>query len=66
MSETCCRTCGRPVSSPHRVYNTYGKVVEGCVDSDHTGHLVSPSESSSWHNRKAAKEIRKRLDAYRK
>lgn len=54
-----CRTCGRSVWSPWRVYNDHGRVVEGCVSMDHDGRLVTPSESARWHNRKEAKAIRR-------
>lgn len=53
-----CPTCVRPASDPYRSYDSRGKVVSGCVDDFHTGHLVTPSESSMWHNSKAAKKLR--------
>jgi len=59
-----CNTCGRQAWSPYRVYDERGKVLQGCVDEFHSGHLVTPSESSHWHNRKEAKKIR-HLDAQR-
>ena len=64
-----CNGCGRDSGSPYRVYDAYGKVINGCVDAFHTGHLVTPSESSFWHNRPAAKKIRadmkKFIDAHK-
>ena len=57
-NQETCNTCGRSKSSPFRVYDSHGKCIEGCVDAIHTGHLVSPSESSFWHNRPEAKRIR--------
>ncbi len=56
-----CNTCGKTAGAPYRVYDVRGKVVQGCVDDFHTGHLVTPSESSFWHNRPAAKKIRAAL-----
>jgi len=58
---TRCHTCNNPASAPYRAYDNRGKVVEGCVDKFHTGRLVTPSESSFWHTRKAAFKIRKEL-----
>jgi len=54
-----CNTCTRGAASPFRVYDERGRVVEGCVDDFHTGHLVTPSESARWHNRSEAKAIRR-------
>lgn len=56
-----CNTCCRPDSDPFRVFDERGKVINGCVDAVHTGRLVAPSESSRWHNRPEAKQIRKSL-----
>ena len=56
-----CNTCGRPADSPWRVYDQQGKVIHGCVDDFHTGHLIEVSESSRWHNRPEAKKIRKAM-----
>lgn len=53
-----CNTCGRAAGSPYRIFDARGKVIAGCVDDFHTGHLVTPSESSFWHNRPEAKKIR--------
>ena len=52
-----CNTCTRPVASPFRRFDSNGKVIEGCVDAAHTGHIYG--ESLRWHMRPAAKEIRK-------
>lgn len=54
-----CTTCTRPVDAPYRVYDRSGKVVAGCIDGCHTGHLIPCSESNRWHNRKEAKAMRK-------
>lgn len=51
-----CNTCTRPLASPFR-RSVGGKIVEGCVDDSHTGHIYG--ESLRWHMRPAAKEIRK-------
>lgn len=61
-----CTTCGKPVDRPYRRYDSRGTCVEGCVDSCHTGHLVTASESSCWHNRPEAKKIRAALERGRK
>lgn len=51
---TCCRAPGTP--SRHYVGDS---IVSGCVDHFHSGHLVTPSQSASWHYRREAKAIRK-------
>ena len=56
-----CNICGRNASSPYRVYSAAGKILSGCVAAAHTGHIVTPSESSFWHMRKDAKDIRAQL-----
>lgn len=56
-----CTTCCRPAASPFRVFDEFGKVINGCVDDFHTGHLTPISESAWWHNRPEAKRIRKGL-----
>lgn len=56
-----CPTCGNSIYSPFRIYDKHGKVVQGCVDESHTGHLVTPSESARFHNRPEAKKIRAQL-----
>lgn len=60
-----CPICTRSVYSPYRVYDEYGKVIQGCVDASHAEHLVM-GESSRWHHRKEAKQIRKGLADARK
>jgi hypothetical protein len=55
---TKCPTCCRNPFAPFRVYDSAGRAVEGCVDHFHTGHIVTPSESATWHARPAAKRIR--------
>ena len=57
LAETC-PTCCRDATSPFRIHAADGKVIAGCVDHFHTGHLVSPSSSSFWHSRPVAKTIR--------
>jgi hypothetical protein len=56
-----CPICGRSAGSPYRVYDDRGKVISGCVSDFHTGHLVTPSESSRFHSRKEAVSIRRKL-----
>lgn len=53
-----CNTCTRKSFAPFREYDERGKVIAGCVDEFHTDHLIVPSESSVWHDRKEAKKIR--------
>lgn len=52
-----CTTCNRPANAPARRI-VDGRIVEGCVDAAHTGHLIVPSDSAEWHNRPEAKAIR--------
>lgn len=54
----CC-LCGRKPSNPFRAYDRAGRIVAGCVDATHTGHLVPISECSRWHNRPVANELRR-------
>lgn len=56
-----CRTCGNHVSAPFRVHDQHGRVTLGCVDGDHTGHIVG-YESLRWHNRPEAKSARRSLE----
>jgi hypothetical protein len=53
-----CPTCTRSKYDPFRRYDQSGKIIYGCVDDFHTGHLTPISESNSWHNSKTAKQIR--------
>lgn len=55
---TKCPTCGRAAGSPFRIYNDRGKVVHGCIDAFHSGHLML-GESRCWHNRPEAKALRR-------
>ncbi len=52
-----CTTCGRDAGSPARVYDERGRVVQGCIDSSHEGHLIA--ESSRWHHRPEAQAMRR-------
>ena len=65
MTDKICAICERADYAPFRVYDAHGGVINGCVDAVHTGRLVTPSESARWHNRPAAKLIRKALDMQR-
>ncbi len=56
-----CPSCTHPFHSPFRQYDSEGKVLMGCVDECHTGHLTSLSESQRWHQRPEAKAIRWKL-----
>ncbi len=57
MSEDRCNTCVRPVASPYRRKDASGKIVEGCIDPCHEGHIFG--DSLRWHMRPAAKALRK-------
>lgn len=52
-----CTTCCRNVTSPYRVYDERGKVIQGCVDASHEGHTIA--ESSRWHHRPEALALRR-------
>lgn len=65
MSDEICPTCGHKVTDPYRVY-AGDKITAGCVDKSHTGQLVTPSQSSAWHNRPEAKKIRAASAAFLK
>lgn len=57
-----CPICCREAHSPYRAFDKVtGRILAGCVDKFHTGHLVTPSASADWHNRKQAKVIRRNL-----
>jgi hypothetical protein len=53
-----CPTCTRGKYDPFRRHDERGKVIMGCIDDYHTGHLTLISESNNWHNRKDAKRWR--------
>jgi len=55
---TCCRTAAAPY---RRVVD--GRIVEGCVDAIHTGHLIGGSRD--WHETLAAYQIRENMTAMR-
>jgi hypothetical protein len=59
-----CPTCTRSYELPYRRQDASGKIVEGCVDKCHTGHLYG--NSLAWHERKEAKAIRKSMADHRK
>lgn len=52
-----CPTCTRAVSTPYRQYDSHGKVVSGCVDASHVGHVYG--ESLRWHVGLHGREIRR-------
>ena len=66
QGEARCNTCGQPASAPFRRYDARGAILFGCIDDFHTGHLVTPSASSYWHNRPEAKKLRQARLAERK
>jgi hypothetical protein len=66
QGEARCNTCGRPASAPFRRHDASGAILYGCIDDFHTGHLVTPSASSFWHNRPDAKKLRRERLAERK
>lgn len=56
-----CPICGRAPYSPFRTWHADGKVLAGCVDHFHNGHLQRASVSSHWHSRPEARRIRASL-----
>lgn len=54
-----CPSCTRDKYSPFRQYDKHGKVLLGCIDPYHSGHLSTLSESSRWHNSKMAQAWRR-------
>ncbi len=66
QGEARCNTCTQPAGAPFRRYAANGTVLYGCIDDFHTGHLVTPSASSYWHNRPEAKKLRQQRLAERK
>jgi len=52
-----CSTCGRSAGAPYRRM-VAGKIVEGCVDEFHTGHLHG--SSLEWHTSRDGRTIRRR------
>lgn len=52
-----CRTCGKALTAPYRVYDSTGHVVQGCISADHDGQLVR-FDDVRWHNRRSAKQHR--------
>src|SRR5579863_467859 len=59
-----CPTCGRGPNNPFRSHFQL-RIVSGCVDHFHTGHLVTPGDSAAWHARPEAKKIRAASKAMR-
>ena len=54
-----CPTCCRHASDPSRQRNeTTGETLYGCVDATHSGRI--PSWMADWHDRQAARQIRRR------
>ncbi len=66
QGEARCNVCTQPAGAPFRRYDANGTVLYGCIDDFHTGHLVTPSASSYWHNRPEAKKLRQQRLAGRK
>jgi hypothetical protein len=57
---TQCPTCCRAPESPFRVFEG-GRVINGCIDPIHTGHLPAISESNRWHLSAFAKRWRSQM-----
>lgn len=54
-----CPTCTRSKYDPFQRHDAQtGKILYGCIDDFHTGHLTPISGSNSWHNRPEAKKWR--------
>jgi hypothetical protein len=58
---TQCPTCTRSKYDPFRRYDERDRVIAGCIDDFHTGHLTPISASNDWHNRKFAKAHRRAI-----
>lgn len=58
-----CPICGKPVNAPSRRI-VDGRIVEGCIDDSHTGHLTPGTNSHAWHHRKSAKAHRAECKRY--
>lgn len=54
-----CPVCCQRADAPFRRHDQSGRIIHGCVDAFHTGHLVTLSSSSAWHNSTGAQEIRR-------
>jgi hypothetical protein len=60
-----CPTCARKLDAPYR--HTIGApehgggyaVVEGCVDAAHSGRLIPGGYDAQWHDRDAARSVRR-------
>lgn len=59
MNDNRCPACCGAPAKPYRHY-VDGKIREGCIHDFHTGHLVTPSASQDWHNRKEARDWRRK------
>jgi hypothetical protein len=52
-----CPTCGRPPANPFRIRSSRdGRIIAGCVDAFHGGHL--DGDSLAWHETSLARHWR--------
>lgn len=54
---THCPTCARPAHDPRTRY-VGGRIVEGCVDAFHYGHVGTANNVAAWYYSPDAREIR--------
>jgi hypothetical protein len=58
-----CPTCRRAVGAPYRrvegVLGQGGRIVEGCVDASHAGHLIPGGYNAQWHDREEGRQVRR-------
>jgi len=66
IEKTYCPTCTQNQCSPFRSYDECGRIVAGCIDNFHTGHLTPISASNDWHNRPEAKRYRMAVKSHLK
>jgi hypothetical protein len=52
-----CPSCCRAATAPYRRI-VRGKIVEGCIDAFHHGHLPATTNTAAWHNRQIARKLR--------
>lgn len=57
-AEVTCRICTCRLDKPFRS-RVDGKIYNGCVSDDHTGHLTN-AEDEAWHDRTEAVLLRSR------
>lgn len=60
LAKLPCPSCYKPADRPFRDRSPFeAKIFLGCIDAHHHGHLVPMSNSSAWHTRLQAAEMRR-------